>query len=52
MEIVDALPACMSVYSAPKWRHWKPYTGPRSPFSLPNQHMPLRTWHGFGVLAE
>lgn len=23
----------MSLYSAPKWRHWKPYTGPRSPSS-------------------
>ena len=21
----------MSTYFAPKWRHWKPYTGPRSP---------------------
>ena len=25
--------ACMLMYLAPKWRHWNPYTGPRSPSS-------------------
>ena len=24
---------CMLMYLAPKWRHWNPYTGPRSPSS-------------------
>ena len=24
----------MVLYCAPKWRHWKPYTGPKSPSSL------------------
>lgn len=26
-------PVCMSLYSAPKCLHWKPYTGPKSPSS-------------------